>query len=227
MTVTDSRMLLGCEALEGTDVEGAIETFLRVFEEHGLPLVIRTDNGVPFASKGLWGLSKLGVLWLRLGILPERIAPASPQQNGQHERMHRDVKAETTRPAAANLVQQQERFDAFRHVYCHERPHEALGMRTPFECHAASPRRLPKIVPELEYPMHDDTLRVMSSGHLRIGRASVFLTSTLAGENVGVRELADGSWLVSFSRFDLGLVLPQERRFEAYPNPFGGIVPKD
>jgi transposase InsO family protein len=227
LTVTDrlSRLLLGCEALDGTDEEGAFEAFERVFKEYGLPEVMRTDNGVPFASRGLWGLSKLAIWWLRLGIWPERIAPASPQQNGQHERMHRVLKAETTRPAAANQLQQQERFDAFKEEYNTDRPHEALGQRPPETCYTPSPRRYPDSLPELLYPLHDDVIRVMNSGHVRVGRVTVFLSSCLATQRVGIRELDDDTWQLSFASLDLGRLSVARRAYEPAPSPFGAHIP--
>jgi hypothetical protein len=227
LTVSDrfSRMLLACEALEGTDEEGAFEAFNRVFTEYGLPDAMRSDNGVPFASRGLWGLSKLSVWWLRLGILPERIEPGCPEQNGQHERIHRVLKAETTRPAAANQLAQQERLDLFRAEYCEDRPHEALGQRTPLSCYVPSQRRMPAVLPELLYPLHDDTVRVDASGHLRVGRVTVFLTTCLATEHVGIRELGDGSWLITFTNIDLGRVIISDKRFLPGPSPFGGPTP--
>jgi putative transposase len=134
LTITDfaSRYLVACEALSTTQERYAFGVFERAFREFGLPQAIRTDNGVPFASAhALYGLSKLSVWWLRLGIQLERIMPGHPEQNGRHERMHLTLKSEATRPAAANVLQQQGRFDAFVHRYNHERPHQALNMKTP------------------------------------------------------------------------------------------------
>lgn len=227
LTVSDrfSRMLLGCEALEGTDEEGATEAFLRVFEEYGLPEVIRSDNGVPFASRGMWGLSKLAVLWIRLGIMPERIDKGCPEQNGQHERMHRVLKAETTRPAAANQLAQQERFDAFKAEYNEDRPHEGIGLVTPLSLYEPSRRLMPQQLPELTYPLHDDSVRVDASGHVRVGLRYVFLTTCLATQHVGVRELADGTWTLAFGALNLGSILPGSRRFVPAPSPFGVHAP--
>ena len=144
LTVTDhaSRFLLLCEALESTREDLACTAFERLFRERGLPLAIRSDNGVPFASpNALFNLSKLSVWWLRLGIAIERIKPGHPQQNGRHERMHLTLKKETTRPPGSNSLQQQDRFDAFVHEFNTERPHEALGMKCPAQLYTASPRR--------------------------------------------------------------------------------------
>lgn len=211
LTITDaySRMLLSCEGLDNTRTEGALEVFEESFRRYGLPGAIRSDNGVPFASQGIAGLSRLSVWWLRLGIRLERIEPASPQQNGRHERMHRTLKAETTRPAGANMLQQQERFDRFKEIYNQERPHEALGQKPPAKFYRPAVRRLPERIPEPQYPLHDLVLKVRPCGHLYMpgsGRAfgSVFLSASLAGEHVGLRELDDGTWLISYIGIDLG-----------------------
>ena len=207
LTVTDraSRYVLACDGFNGIDTNDVIESFFTVFREHGLPRVIRTDNGVPFASKGIAGLSRLAVTWLRLGISPERIEPAHPEQNGQHERMHRVLKQETTRPAATNLLTQQERFDRFVREYNEVRPHEALEMKTPSELFARSTRPMPLVVPDPTYPLHDDVLRVHASGRISMLRTPVFVGSALADQLVGVRELDERSWLVSFASVDLGI----------------------
>ncbi len=210
LTVTDrfSRALLCCEALESTKVDSARTTFELVFREYGLPNVIRTDNGVPFATRGLAGLSRLSLWWLRLGIVPERIEPGHPEQNATHERMHLTLKQETTRPAGKNVLQQQERFDGFRATFNEERPHEALGQRTPSQVYEPSKRAFPAQLPELEYPLHDETRVVEAEGHVRYPGCSrngaVFLSSALGGERVGLREVDDGLWLVSYAALDLG-----------------------
>jgi len=218
LTISDrhSRFLLCCEGLESVRGDSAGLVFDAVFRSHGLPKVIRTDNGAPFASKGLLGLSQLSVHWLRLGIRPERIKPAHPEQNGQHERMHRVLKAETTRPAAATLLQQQERFDRFVEEYNHQRPHEALGQVPPAIVYAPSQRIF--VEPrEPEYPLHDDERRVASSGHVSLGgrNNSYFVSTALAGETVGIRELGGNQWLVSFMTIDLGVIDTAQRRFIA------------
>jgi putative transposase len=179
--------------------------FLRAFREYGLPDVIRTDNGAPFASTGLFGLTKLSVLWLRLGITPERIEPASPQQNGQHERMHLVLKQETSRPAAANMLAQQERFDRFVEEYNTERPHHGIELRRPAELYVRSSRTCPAEISDLEYPTHDLVRRVAENGRISVTRRDVFLvTNALARQCVGLREVADGLWLVSFLDLALG-----------------------
>lgn len=218
LTISDrfSRYLICCEALEGTYVDTAMVVFDQAFREYGLPTVIRTDNGCPFAAPGLWGLSKLSARWLRLGVWPERIEPAHPEQNGQHERMHLVLKQETTRPAGENFLQQQERFDYFTDQYNHDRPHEALGQRPPADFYAKSSRQLPKELPEPEYPMHDVVRQVSTNGDVRLSQHErFFLSGVLAGESVGLREVDDGHWLVSFMQLDLGHYDCSTKLFEA------------
>jgi len=221
LTLSDlfSRFLLGCEGLENTKGRGARPACESVFREHGLPLVIRTDNGPPFASPGLAGLSKLSVWWMRLGIRVERIEPGHPEQNGSHERMHRTLKEDTTRPARDNILAQQERFDEFREEFNHERPHEALNMRCPAEVYKPSTRVFPEELPELEYPLHDDQRVVRSCGHIHLFKrnSSVYLSTALAGERVGLRELDDDQWLVSFMYLDLGIINTRSGRFSSMP----------
>lgn len=216
LTATDltSRFILGCDALEGTDGNPVWHIFDRLFREYGLPQLIRTDNGPPFASRGLAGLSKLSVKWLRLGIGHERIKPGCPQQNGRHERMHRTLKQETTRPARGNLFQQQERFDDFVVEFNHQRPHQALGLRTPAMVYRCSERTYNGL-PELEYPLADEVRRVHSAGFVQTpdgGRCC--LTQALIGEEVGFREVDDGRWLVTFAALDLGHYDERDKTFE-------------
>jgi transposase InsO family protein len=220
LTITDqvSRFIVGCEGFSKIDGIAARAVFEDRFARYGLPLVIRTDNGPPFASRGLFGLSRLSVSWLKLGIVPERIEPGEPQQNGRHERMHRTLKADATRPPAANLLQQQERFDDFVATFNERRPHEALSQKPPATVFRSSERRF---VPggRLEYPLHDDVRTVSSSGHIQIlrgrRRGHLFLSTALAGERVGVRELEDGRWLLSFASLDLGWTDPTLKTFHA------------
>jgi transposase InsO family protein len=218
LTASDlhSRLLLAVEALDGTDEEQARAVFEEVFKVYGLPLVIRTDNGTPFASAGaLAGLTRLSALWLRLGIRHERTEPAHPEQNGCHERMHRTLKAETTRPARGNLMQQQERFDEFRQEFNEKRPHEALEMKRPSEVYQPSDRPFMQPLPELNYPLHDDVLTVSRGGHIRLPRGrTVFLSYALVHQSVGLREQDDGRWLVTFASLDLGNYDPRVGTFE-------------
>ena len=218
LTISDhfSRFLLGCESLESTKGCGAKVVFEETFRQYGLPGVIRTDNGSPFASTGLLGLTRLSVWWLRLGIELEHIEPGHPEQNGRHERLHLTLKQEATRPAAANHLQQQECFDRFQEQYNDQRPHEALGMKRPAEVYRVSMRSYPETLPEPEYPLHDDTRVVHECGHVRLWKRnqSCYLSSALAGQRVGLREEEGGRWLISFLHIDLGCYDVGRGRFE-------------
>jgi len=226
LTVTDhaSRYLLLCEALESNREDSAFLAFERLFKERGLPRAIRSDNGVPFASpNGLFHLSKLSVWWLRLGISIERIRPGHPQQNGRHERMHLTLKQEATRPAGANLLQQQAKFDAFLEGFNHDRPHEALAMKCPAEVYSSSGRPY-RGIPEPHYPFHDRTVVVTCCGRLCLHRKKINLSSCLAGQAVGIKEVDEGIWLVSFMDYDLGFIDLDEKTLQPLPNPFGPKV---
>jgi transposase InsO family protein len=217
LTITDdlSRLILGCEGFECIDTGPAMTVFEDRFFSYGLPWIIRTDNGAPFASRGLLGLTRLSAYWLKQGIVHERIQPGHPEQNGRHERMHRTLKQETTRPAAANLLAQQERFDAFVATYNEQRPHEALDQRPPASAYTPSPRKPRARDFQLEYPLHDDARRVDATGFVRIlgRRRSVYLTPALANERVGIRELDNGWLLVTYASLDLGWLDPATDRF--------------
>ena len=223
LTVTDhaSRFLLECQALESTREDPVIGAFERLFVARGLPAAIRSDNGVPFASpNGLYNLSKLSVWWLRLGIDIERIKPGHPQQNGRHERMHLTLKQETTRPPGANILQQQERFDAFVEEFNAERPHEALAMKCPAQLYATSPRSYNGL-PEIEYPFHDKEVLVTCCGRICMHRKKINVSTVLAGQKLGIKEVDDGIWLVSFLTYDLGYIDLEQRTLQTLDNPFG------
>ena len=223
LTVTDhaSRFLLLCEALESTSEDPAITAFEQLFRERGLPGAIRSDNGVPFASpNALFNLSRLSVWWLRLGIEIERIKPGHPQQNGRHERMHLTLKKEATRPPAMNSLQQQARFDAFVQEFNAERPHEALAMKCPGEVYSDSTR--PYLgLPELTYPLHDREVLVTACGRICIYRKRINLSTVLAGQRLGIKEVDDGIWIVSFMRYDLGFIDLEQKTLQPLDNPFG------
>jgi transposase InsO family protein len=216
LTVADgfSRYLLGCQGLNSTAVDEAKPVFTRLFKEYGLPTRIRTDNGVPFATHTLARLSRLSAWWVRLGILPEFIEPGNPQQNGRHERMHRTLKAETTRPAAGSLAAQQRRFNAFREEFNHERPHEALDQHTPASCYRPSTREMPRILPPLEYPDRYEVRYVSANGGIRWNREWVNVSIVCVGEYVGLEEIDNGIWNVYFGPLKLGRLIERYMRIE-------------
>lgn len=223
LTVTDhaSRYVLLCEALDSVRENMAITAFEQLFLERGLPAAIRSDNGVPFASaNSLFNLSKLSVWWLRLGINIERIKPGHPQQNGRHERMHLTLKKEATRPPGANSLQQQAKFDAFVSEFNNERPHEALNMRMPAEAYTPSTRRYAGL-PELRYPLHDKDVLVTACGRICMHRKRVNISTVLAGQRVGIKEVDEGIWIVTFMQYDLGYIDLEQKTLQPLDNPFG------
>lgn len=206
LTITDaySRYLLRCRATPKTDGPHVREIFTAAFAEFGLPLAIRTDNGPPFGSTGLAGLSRLAVWWIHLGIRPERIEPGCPQQNGRHERFHETLKAETASPPKWTLAAQQHRFAEFQDEYNHVRPHEALGQRTPDRFFRPSPRKFPDSLPDLAYPFECYLRRISAAGHLGWKCHQVYLSVLLDGEDVALRPLEDGLFEVFFGPLLLG-----------------------
>ena len=223
LTVTDhaSRFLLLCEALESTREDWAITAFEQLFQERGLPEAIRSDNGVPFASpNALFNLSKLSVWWLRLGIAIERIKPGQPQQNGRHERMHLTLKQEATRPPGLNSLQQQARFDAFQQEFNTDRPHEALAMKCPAEVYSASTRPYNGL-PDVSYRFHDRDVLVTACGRICLHRKKINISTVLAGQRLGIKEVDEGIWIVSFMCYDLGYIDLEQRTLQPLDNPFG------
>ena len=206
LTVMDhsSRYLLGCRALPGTRGAETRAAFERVFRRYGLPERLRTDNGAPFASLASAGLSRLSIWWIRLGIVPERIKPGQPQQNGRHERMHRTLKRAAAQPPAPNALAQQRRFDVFRRHYNAERPHEALAQRTPASLYIPSPRPYPERLPEMIYPSYMHAHRVCDSGLIYWNAWRIYVGYLLAGEHVGIEPVGDGLWNVHFGPIRLG-----------------------
>lgn len=206
LTVQDgfSRYLLGCRGLTGTTTAECRPVFQRLFQEYGLPEIIRSDNGVPFATGALGRLSQLSVWWIRLGIYPETIEPAHPEQNGRHERMHRTLKRETARPPAPTARSQQQRFDLFRDEYNTVRPHQALQDATPASLYTRSPRPYPNTPPAIAYPPHFEVRLVSANGGIKWLRGWVNISHVLGGEYVGFEEIDDGEWDLYFGRMKLG-----------------------
>ena len=226
LTITDfaSRFLLACEGLENNSEKYAFGIFEQTFQKYGLPKCIRTDNGVPFSSPcALFGLSKLSVWWLRLGILIERIKPGKPQQNGRHERMHLTLKKEATKPPGQNLLQQQEKFDIFIQEFNTQRPHQALDMKYPNELYRYSPRPY-KGIQELSYPFHDRTVTVSNCGRICFKKKKINLSKVFGSQNVGIKEVNDGIWLVTFMDYDLGFFALGNQKLEPCEYPFAPEV---
>lgn len=207
LTIMDafSRKLLRCKALRDPDGRNVRKVFESAFSEFGLPAAIRSDNGPPFASVGPGGLSELSVWWLRLGIRHERIAPGKPQQNGRHERMHRTLKEETALPPAATIQAQQEAFNRFLERYNRDRPHEALGGRTPNDFYQQSSRRLPTRIEPFEYPPDCEVRKVWSDGSAALTRRKVKVGQALAGQDVAFRWVCDQRWEVRYGPVTLGI----------------------
>jgi putative transposase len=214
LTIADAhtRFLLAVDALSSTAHAGAQVVVERVFREYGLPAVIRSDNGGPFATQAIAGLSRLNVWWTQLGIKQDRIAPGRPDQNGSHERMHLTLKQDTVWPPQPDAQAQQGRFDGFRSEFNQERPHEALGMKTPGSLYVPSPRELPEQLPQPEYPGHCVIRQVRANGILHFRDRSIFLSELLIGHRVALEEIADGVWSLYF--YDLLLARLEERTFE-------------
>jgi transposase InsO family protein len=219
LTISDaySRFLLRCQGVKHPDSWYVTPLFEAAFREYGLPERIRIDNGAPFASVGIGGLSELSVWWIKLGIRPERIEPGKPAQNGRHERLHRTLKQETAQPPRANLREQQRAFDMFRHEYNYERPHQALQGRTPAECYQSSPRLYRGRVREVTYPSEYEVRYVSEGGQIRWNGGRVFVGRALLGEPLGLELIADGKWRVWFSFYELGIF--DEEKLLIRPKP--------
>jgi len=219
LTLTDahSRYLLLCRGVLRPDTESVWSWFEHAFREYGLPLAIRSDNGPPFASTGLGGLSRLSVWWIKLGILPERITPGCPQQNGRHERMHRTLKRECTQPAAASLRAQQRAFNRFVAEYNDERPHEALAQRPPASVYVPSTRAYPRKVPPMCYPDSYTVRHPCHSGQIKWHGQFVYVSQLLVGEPVGLYQIDEHTWRVYFGMLLLGLLDTRTCRIEPAP----------
>ena len=208
LTTSDlhTRYLLACHGLLGTKGREVRPVFERLFREHGLPRAIRTDNGVPFATCGIHGLSQLNVWWLRLGIQHQRILPGQPQQNGAHERMHKTLKGEATRPPRANLPAQQRAFNRFRTIYNEERPHQSLAGKTPASLYRPSNREYTGVLPPIEYPGHFIVKRITNAGTFRFKKRLLFIANALKQHTIGLEEVDDGIWSIHFCNVLLGRV---------------------
>lgn len=202
LTIADqhTRYLLACQGLRSTKGHGARVVFEQAFRSFGLPCAIRTDNGVPFATTGIHGLSRLNVWWMRLGIQHQRILPAHPQQNGAHERMHKTLKAEAIRPPRGSMAAQQRAFNTFRALYNDERPHETLGGRPPGALYRRSPRVYPERLPPIDYPGHFLVKRITNAGTFRFKHRLLFVANALNRYHIGLEEIDDGIWSVYFGR---------------------------
>jgi len=208
LTITDAytRTLLRCQALARTDTETVKPIWVAAFREYGMPKIIRSDNGAPFASNGLAGLSRLSVWWIKLGIRPERIKPGHPEQNGQHERMHLTLKMEATKPPQADIRAQQRVFDRFRHDYNTIRPHEALGQITPASLYTPSPRSYPLRLPEVQYPSGVQSRHVRTDGRIRWSGEMIFVSESLIGEHIGLDQLDDRHFVLYFGPLPLAVL---------------------
>jgi transposase InsO family protein len=219
LTISDahSRYLLRCQGLDGSTGFTTVKPlFIATFREYGMPRAMRTDNGPPFASTALGGLSELAVWWVRLGLELERIEPGQPQQNGRHERMHRTLKAATAQPPRANLRQQQKAFDGFRGEYNEERPHEALGQRTPAEVYEPAGRDYPERLPEPRgYPDDWPKRKVRGAGQIKWKGRDLHIAPALAGQEIGLQPVGDGEWALHFEHLELGRF--DERRHRIKP----------
>lgn len=206
LTISDahSRYVLRCQALETTRSPRVKPIFEAAFRQYGLPRAIRTDNGAPFASIAVRGLSPLSVWWIKLGIVPERIEPGRPEQNGRHERMHLTLKQETAAPPKSSRRAQQRAFDRFVEQFNEDRPHEALGQRPPASVYHPSTRRYPERVAEVEYPESMQVRRVQMYGHIKWRCRRLFISETLRGESVGLEQIDDRRWKVYFAHLELG-----------------------
>lgn len=208
LTISDahSRYLLRCHIVPKADTIHVAAIFAAAFHQYGLPLVIHTDNGVPFASRAPGGLSRVSMQWVKLGIVPERSRPASPQDNGRHERMHSTLKQATLQPPERNARRQQGAFDRFQHEYNHERPHEALADQTPASCYAASSRPMPRRVPELEYDDDVKVRRISQQGSLKMNGERTFVSEIFAYEWLGLRALDECCFEVFYGPVTVGFL---------------------
>ena len=208
LTVTDnySRYLLLCRGLARPTFMETRPWFELIFREYGLPEAIRTDNGAPFASVGLAGLSRLSVWFIKLGIIPERIEPGHPEQNGRHERMHRSLKEATANPPRNTIKAQQKAFDDFVYEYDFERPHEALGQNNPASIYNKSERPYPRKIPRIEYDYNADIRKVNRNGEIKWKGKHLYISKALIGEYIALKQIEEQLWEILFSSYLLGIL---------------------
>jgi putative transposase len=220
LTLSDaySRYLLRCQAMARTDGGHVWPVLDAAFREFGLPLRLRSDNGSPFASTGAGGLSQLSVKVIKAGVVPERITPGKPQQNGRLERLHLTLLQDTASPPARTLRVQLERLRSFQQVYNEERPHQALSNQVPAAHYGASPRRFDGILREPDYSADHEVRRVRHSGEIRWQGDTIYISAALIGEPVGLIENDDGGWSVSYGPIDLGVIAHGDDRLRK-PKP--------
>jgi transposase InsO family protein len=226
LTISDnySRFLFRCQSVRAADTTHSKPVCEAAFREFGLPRRIRTDNGAPFGSNGETGLTALSAWWIQLGIVPERIEAGKPEQNGRHERMHRTLKQETAAPPAANRRRQQERFDSFRKEYNEQRPHQALGQKTPASCYEPSPRQYPERLREAEYPAGWQVRRVSPGGQIRWAAQYVFISHAMQGDAVGLEPVGERLWRVWFHSYEAGIFEESTLRLRR-PSPLSTTKP--
>ncbi len=206
LTISDncSRYLLICQGLKQPTLETTKYCFERAFKEYGLPEAIRTDNGTPFASVAVGGLTRLSVWWIKLGVKPERIVSGHPEQNGRHERMHRTLKEETASPPRTNLIQQQLAFESFKREYNFERPHEALGQTPPSSVYEPSGRQYTGRIPKVEYDDNVIVRQVRHNGEIKWKGQLIYVSDALAGEPIALEQIDEHLWNIRFSFHHLG-----------------------
>ena len=226
LTLSDahSRYLLRCQAVGRADTEHVWPILDAALREYGLPLVLRSDNGPPFASTGAGGLSRLAVLVLKAGVRPERIAPGKPQQNGRHERLHLTLLQDTASPPARSLRQQLDRFHVFQRIYNEQRPHQALGNTPPADHYAASPRRFDGVLRAPDYPAEHQVRRVRHNGEIKWRGNSIYVHQALAAEPIGLAETEGGRFVVRYGPIELGVIDHRADRLRQPRPPAGGIV---
>jgi transposase InsO family protein len=202
LTMADqhTRYLLACHGLLSTQTVTAKPIFERAFRTYGLPHAIRSDNGVPFATQAIHGLSYLNVWWMRLGISHQRSRPGCPQDNGAHERMHRTLKRQAIKPVRASCTAQQRNFNAFRHEYNEDRPHERLNQQTPASQYRSSARPYPERLPAPEYPAHFLVKKITTGGTFRFQHRLLYLANAMVDQQIGLEETDDGIWAIHFNR---------------------------